>query len=934
MKCSTHGPHGSALTNLTRALLILFVMTTMVSPLYSQSSGKSGVSGVVTDESGEAIPGVTVTATRAEVESEVAYSEMDGQFTIPELLPGAWTIEATLDGFQPVSREIRLSADQKLEVAFRLVPVFGESVDVVAKSEAVGEVSLLHSRRESSVVSDSISAEEIRKTPDSSAAGVVERLTGVSVVGDKYVYVRGLGERYSGTTLNGSTVPTTETERRVVPLDLFPAKLLEAVNVVKTYTPDKPGDFGSGVVELTTTAFPSAATLKVSIGGGYHSGATGGEFQRFAGGLDRYGRGGQPLSTVVPSVRLARRSALDTSGFTPQELEVVGEALIGSWTGETTTAPPASDFSLMFGQTFGRLGVVLSAVSTHGFATVAEEQRFFGLDSTGDLVPRNDYAMTMDTESARTGFVGNFNLRLGEGQRIFLNSILTRDASSEFRFQEGLNTNTGGFIRDYRGRYGIEEVLSSRLGGEHEIGSAGASRLLDWNVAFSRATNDSNLRENLYRESAPGVFALQVGFPESGRMDFFGLEDDVVQGGASYTRFAVGSDGRWFGSVKGGVDVLERTRDFNARRLRFTTTNQLQFDLTGTPEEIFTAENIRPGGFEIREITGVNDAYDAEHAVAAGYLMGDVSIGAWRFIGGARYEDSDQTVSTFNPFDTSAGVVSRNQSTDVLPSINVVYQYAPGTNLRFAYGQSVNRPEFRELSPFTFVEVTGGRSLAGNPDLRQATLDGYDLRWETFPRAGEVIAASVFYKRINDPIERIIQPTTELRTSFVNADSANLWGVELEFRRSLDVVMPSLERWSINANYAFIDSDVQMGDHQLSVVTSLARPLQGQADQTANVALQYFRPDWGSLVRIMGSHGGRRLTDVGAFGLPDIYEEAFTSLDLVISQGLDRLAGGLELKLGASNLLDAARDSTQGNKVQRRYEPGRSVSLSLSYAPF
>ncbi|HWW61552.1 MAG TPA: carboxypeptidase regulatory-like domain-containing protein, partial [Thermoanaerobaculia bacterium] len=223
------------------------------------------ITGIVRDESGGAVPGVTVTATRAGQTSApvVEVTGVDGAFRIADLNPGSYTLEATLDGFKPVRKDVTLVTGQQLDIAFKLVPAFGETVDVVAKPVEVGEVAILESRRQAPVVSDSISAEEIRKTPDSNAASVVERLTGVTLLGNKYVFVRGLGERYSGTTMNGATLPTTETEKRVVPLDLFPAKLLATVNVVKTYTPDKPGDFGSGVVEMTTTEFPSSSTMKV-----------------------------------------------------------------------------------------------------------------------------------------------------------------------------------------------------------------------------------------------------------------------------------------------------------------------------------------------------------------------------------------------------------------------------------------------------------------------------------------------------------------------------------------------------------------------------------------------------------------------------------------------------------------------------------------------
>ncbi|HEX7833752.1 MAG TPA: TonB-dependent receptor, partial [Thermoanaerobaculia bacterium] len=307
--------------------------------------------------------------------------------------------------------------------------------------------------------------------------------------------------------------------------------------------------------------------------------------------------------------------------------------------------------------------------------------------------------------------------------------------------------------------------------------------------------------------------------------------------------------------------------------------------------------------------------------------------GKWRFIGGARYESSDQRVTTFNPFDTSTGVDAINESNDVLPSLNVVYQLQPRTNLRFGYGRSLNRPEFRELSPFTFIEVAGGRSVAGNPDLKQATLDGFDVRWETFPSSGEVIAASAFYKKIDSPIERIVQPTTDFRTSFVNADSATLYGLELEFRRSLETLLPSLQYWSVNVNYAYIQSDVTVGEHQFSVVTNKERPLEGQSDQTANVALQFLQPQWGTMFRLLGGYSGERLTEVGAFGLPDIYESSYLSLDVVLSQSIS-FAKGLEVKLAGTNLLDEKREFTQGGLTQRRFDPGRKVSLSLSYSPF
>ncbi|HEX2060663.1 MAG TPA: carboxypeptidase regulatory-like domain-containing protein, partial [Thermoanaerobaculia bacterium] len=524
--------------------------------LFALPAAAETITGVVRDDTGAAIPGVTVSAG-----GSVEVTGMDGTFRITGLKPGAYTVEAVLDGFQPISKPVKLVTGQTIDLSFKLVPAFGETVEVTADAVQTGEVAILESRRQAAVVSDSISSEEIKKTPDSTAAGVVERLTGVTLIGDKYVFVRGLGERYSGTTINGSTLPTTETEKRVVPLDLFPAKLLETVNVVKTYTPDKPGDFGSGLVEMTTTEFPGAAALKVTIGSAYTSGATGSRFRRYAGGLGRSGNGGQAIPSNIPTDILRRRTILDPNGFTAEELQGFGRALAGDWNGSVANAAaPNTDFALTYGNTFGRLGVVLSAVTNHGFDSIEERQSFFGVDA-GELVPYNDYALETDRETANSGFVGNLSYRLTDSNRLFLNSVLTRDASAESRFQEGLQSGTGGNIRDYRVRYQLEEVFSSRLRGEHNLGGPGIGSLVDWSVARSTATNDSDLRENVYRETDPGVFALETGYADSGKIEFHALEDEVQQGGAAYSVFFAPEGGRWSGTLKGGVDVMSRTRD-------------------------------------------------------------------------------------------------------------------------------------------------------------------------------------------------------------------------------------------------------------------------------------------------------------------------------------------------------------------------------------
>jgi hypothetical protein len=219
--------------------------------------------------------------------------------------------------------------------------------------------------------------------------------------------------------------------------------------------------------------------------------------------------------------------------------------------------------------------------------------------------------MRTDRESANSGLIGNFSLRLNDSNRMSLNAILTRDAGSEYRFQEGLNTNTGGFIQAHRVRYQLEEIFSTRLRGEHNLGGPGIGSLAEWNLSRSEASNGSDLRETVYREGEPGIFAMQVGLAGT---NFYDLADSINQGGVAYTVFYADSEGTHSGMFKGGMDHFERTREFGSRRFRFSVPNQSMFDLAGSAEDVFTAENIRPDGFEIREVTGVNDAYAADRS--------------------------------------------------------------------------------------------------------------------------------------------------------------------------------------------------------------------------------------------------------------------------------------------------------------------------------
>ena len=452
--------------------------------------------------------------------------------------------------------------------------------------------------------------------------------------------------------------------------------------------------------------------------------------------------------------------------------------------------------------------------------------------------------------------------------------------------------------------------------------------LLEWRGSVSRAETAENRRQTLYEELQPGVFELTDN-ASSGFLYFNDLQDDVLDAGTDWTTFLTGGV---VGSIKAGLAYTENERDFDGRRLRFAHRFTSGIDLTLPPEVLFSDDFIGPN-FEVEEITRATDNYEGTHEVAAAYAQADLTFGSWRFIGGARFEDSAIELITLQRGLDAGTVTTQLDESEVLPAATVVYQLSHDQNLRFAYSRTVNRPDFRELAPFKFTHIAGGYAVTGNPDLVSADVDSYDLRWEWFPSADEVVAASVFYKAFDRPIENVLVASAENLETFTNAETAENYGVELEARRNLGSLWSPLSELTAIVNYTRVESEISIDPSQTSL-TNPDRPLTGQPDNVVNLVVEWLRPRWGTGARVLYNFTGEKVALGGQLGLPDIVEEARGSLDVVLRQDLAPWAPGLGIKLSAENLLDEEREWTQGGGVFRLYEPGVQYGVSLTYRPF
>jgi len=913
----------------TAILLALLAAAALAAPPVSAQAQPGRIHGTVIDETNAmTLPTAPVEIVGTDV---LVRTDLDGRYSV-ELPAGLYDVKISFPGYRErVASAIQVASGKSVELTVSLVPDsigFAEEVTVTAEAPQTSSAAAqLIQRKKSGAVQDNLGAEEMSKNSDSNAADAVKRVTGLSVVDNSYVYVRGLGERYSNTTLNGAVLPTTEPDKRVVPLDLFQSGLIDSIQVLKTYTPDKPADFAGGLVEIEPLQFPQERTLSFSLSGGGNSLSTFQSGLSYAGGgrdFLTFDDGTRALPGSIPvGEKVVRGSAFSELGFTPAELEAFGRSFDNVWEPQRENGGLDGGGSFLFGDSWGRLGAVFSATWATRTRTRTEEQNYYAV-SEDTIVTQNAYDFELTEKKRNLGLVGNVALKLDDANQLSLSNFWTRNSKDETRLFEGYNADARTDLRNARLFWVEEGVFSTKLEGDHYLRSLSNSRIT-WSATYSQADREEpDLRETLY-EYDPGIDDfLLADESQSGLRMFNDLQDEVWQFNLDWNLFF----NQWGGLpavVKFGPALTLRDRNFSSRRFRFVPRNTGLVDLTSSPETLFTSQNIAAGGaFELAEQTRNTDTYTADQTITAAYAMLDLPLAPrLRLVGGARLEKSEQNVETFDLFAVDpTPIVSGLDDTDVLPAVNLVFSVTPEINVRVAYSHTVNRPEFRELAPFEFTDVVGGRAVVGNPELQRALIRNADLRWEWFMSSSEVLALSFFVKDFDSPIERVVEPSAQLRTSYDNAVGATNRGLEVELRKELG------EHFFFAANYTYVNSEIELLEQAGQVQTSLKRPLAGQSANLVNAVLEARIPSSELSARLLYNFFDDRIIDVGSLGLPDVLEEGRQTLDLVVTKGL----GAFQLKLGADNLLDSDYEFTVGGEVQRLYRTGRTWSVSLSYS--
>ncbi|MBP6285481.1 MAG: carboxypeptidase regulatory-like domain-containing protein [Ferruginibacter sp.] len=922
-----------------KSLLLLLAFFTLSFTLNAQS-GK--IEGKVTDsKSGAALSGVSVSVNGSK---SVSATNMDGFFVITLEAGKKYTLQLTSVGYQPKElTDVEIIAGKVSRIDINLDKLAKTEDAVVVRTTSARKESaaaLITYQRNTSVVAQVISAETIKRSPDKNTGEVLKRVTGTSVQEGKYLVVRGLSDRYNMAMLNGIALSSTEPDRKTFSFDIFPAAMIDNIVMNKTFIPELPGEWAGGLVQVQTKDVPAASFLNVQLGTGFNSNTIGRDFQQAPGGkLDWLGidnkERGLPASIPVKS---------EFSALSPAEKAALGKNFRNNWVAKSGNAPINSSFQVNGGgstRIFGKKIAGIFALTYNQSNKRTPFDNIFIANNEGDVEIR--YNNNKYSRDVLAGALANVTLQLNNNNKISVKNLL--------------NINTSDFVSDrYDGRDYIisgggngDRVKATEIGfrqntffntqliGEHNLPTLqtkikwyGGFNILDQYIPDQRRlfyTQDGN------DPSAPYYALLGLGAGQkSGSIFYSFLNDYIYNAGGDVTK-SLNIKGKTH-SVKAGYLFQVKDRLFDSRPF-YTNTASNAIKLL-SPDQLYAPENFGTGNDKVQfdEINGNAYRYVANTILNAVYLQFDNPIGnKLRLVWGARFESYDQLVGSVRKDDPRH---VNSLVKDFLPGLNLTYKLNNKTNFRFAASQTVIRPEFRELSPFAFYDFELGAQVVGNKSAERTKVSNFDLRYELYPRAGELFTVGAYFKHFDKPIEYYFNRTGPGTNTFniLNTKNATAYGAELEFRKKLDFIS-ALKNFTFSGNLSYIYSRVK------DTTGTVDRPLQGQSPYLINFGLQYDVEKIGFSSTLLFNQIGRRILFVGNEAISDIWEAPRPLLDLQLAQKVFKRKG--EIKLNISDIINSRANfyhDLDNNKkysktskdvlaISRNY--GTNVSLSFAY---
>lgn len=932
------------------------------------AKGKGGLWGVIKDTKfNEAVIEANVQVVGRK---EKALADIEGRFRL-DLPPGKYAIRVTYELHRPSRAEnIEIAAGKLTRVDVQLTPD-ESAVEEVVIEEAVDKTTnegLALTRKQSATVGDGVGRAEIARTPDKNAAEAAQRVVGATVVGGRFVFVRGLGERYTNALLNGAPLPSPEPDRNTVPLDLFPSMVLDSLTIVKQFTPDMPADFAGGSVRIQTRDFPKQPLFQISLNGGYNTEATFRKRPGYYGSSTQwlgYDSGRRQFPEGIPNRRIG-------TGKIESVEEQVGYGYRFNTLMSTMrkATPPNHGLSIVAGNGYKlgqdkKLGVLLafSYGRTYQIRDITARKFMLNPLETGGpnaVQVGDDFSGKQGIDTVRWGAFGNASLELQKNHTISLLALRSQTADDLTSETEGQLSGMPATYHTNHLEYVSRDLNFVQLRGELRYPKL-SDLQINWHASIAHAGRQQpDTRDTRYllteKDGIPGWKNVGSG---SGTHTYFDQSDRTLAGGLDILQPIIKSPEHETKLKFGGL-LSSRDRSFHARRFQLVRSrdagelyDEAEFCngaswSTNCPSQLFRPDLVRADGLLLEEYTFNLDEYKTGLDVYALYGMVDTKLTPnLRAIAGVRSEITYQFFTGFDPFDHNAPArQSQIYQTDWLPGLSVVYATSKDSNARFGLSQTLARPQLREITPTLFTSFSGDQSVQGNEKLQMTKISNVDLRYEFFPTLREVLAVSLFYKKFKNPIEEIVDKTS---LNFANADGAYAYGLELEGRKTLNALAPALKQFTAIGNVTLVQSEVQLG-YRGAASTNKNRALAYQSPYVVNLALDYDNEKSQTEIRVLYNVLGPRIVASGADGLPDIYERPRHQVDLSVAQ---KLSKHFELKAQALNILHAPVvfayrgvqsfkprvspeqfayfESMGRDAVVSRYNPGSTFVLTASY---
>jgi len=919
------------------------------------AEGSGSLNGQVKSaEDGRSVAGARLFVSGTPVE---ARTDEDGRYRI-ELPVGTYSVSVLHNEFATRTIEqVEIKADAQTTRDFDLPPAGLELAEfVVVEPFIEGSLSAVAAlRREATAVTDVLSAEQISRTGDSDAGAALKRVTGLTLVDGQFIYVRGLGERYSSVLLNGAVLPSPDPTRRVLPMDLFPTAIISQIVIQKTADSSMPGEFGGGTVQLSTVGYPEEAILTVGVSSGYNSRSAGEDGLTYAGGgrdwtgYDDGTRGVPPLlAEVTADGQFLRQSnVFNPDGVSPEELELIGEELAAAspYRVSETSLPLDRGLSLSVGNSYdlggdGKIGFLAAVRYSDQWRLRSEQRDSFRFSDSG-LQPKDQLTLDITLRNIDLSAFANAGVELGDRFMAGVNLMLLRQSEDETRRSEGEQESQ--LLRRFRLEWTENELLAGQLFGHYRVPLLESD--LVWQYTEGEAQReDPNTREwRRDDDNFDGEFRFSRR-ADSNSQSWTSVNDRLTNWALDVTQ-PIPEFGPLVSQFKAGISNISRDRDSSIRSFSFVGTIPFE-DGALDQDEVISADRISPNGLRLREGTTPTDNYSASQELTAYYGMLEISLfDRLSLIGGLRVEDNFQEVVSNNLTDpTAPPTVGLIDESDQLWSGSLTWQILTDLQLRLGYSQTLSRPDFREISPSPFIDPLIDLRTVGNPNLKVAAIENWDARLEYYFSEIDSISLAYFYKELSNPIERIASSGgSGTIITLQNALGATVEGWELDFYRGFGFVNEwqwldrlrlgwlrevGLENYYLAANYADIATEVSI-DPTASNSTNTDRALQGASPWVINAQIGYSSPSQRFEWTLAYNEFGERISRAGTLGQPDIFEQPFAQLDF---NWKFNFLSHWSLGLSAENILDPEVEFTQGEETTRSFKRGRKFGVSLKYS--